>query len=166
MPSFCTVWCRHHCCCWSFGSHLSRSGHLDSGGSGHWDAFRTALSVNFHGLGVVGADRTLDFDAHYVVGVVARASPARPVAPCLVHSNKSVVSEIAVIFDGPASAADSIFRIVIDHLVSFLALDEAMFRAVLHPVLTLAQVALAFLPCFRWKFSTNIFNRCRLFNNA
>jgi len=80
--------------------------------------------------------------------MMACASPTWSVVPCFIYSNKSIVSKIAVILtNGSARAADSIFWIVIDNLVSFLAGDEAVLGAALHSILTLAQVTLSLLPC-------------------
>ena len=66
------------------------------------------------------------------------------------HRNKRAVLQLALA-DWLAAAANPVVRVVIDNLVSGLAVEEAVFAALCGALLrAFAQLTLAFLPLVRW----------------
>lgn len=88
---------------------------------------------------------------------MTHASAASALLPRLVDGDERVVAELAELLNWSASAAHAVGRIVVDQLVTGLALDEAVLSAALHPPLvTLAQRTLALLPLDRWVFGADV----------
>jgi len=124
---------------------------LDDSGGDWWagGAVWTALSLDFVGVCSCGTVWTHGHVTGDGQGHGTLALAARSLVPCRVHLNECAIVEFASV-DGSACAAGSIVGIVVDEFVVIITLDEAMFIACLHAVLTtLAQVAFALLPSLR-----------------